>query len=51
MASPTQWTCFEQTSEDSEGLYQEIVKDVWRARVHGIVKSQTRLKDWTADKP
>ena len=39
MASPTQWTWVEQTSEDSEGLYQEIVKDAWCARVHGIVKS------------
>ena len=28
---------------------QEIVKDkeAWRAVVHGVTKSQTRLRDWT----
>ena len=28
---------------------QEIVKDreAWRAAVHGVTKSQTRLSDWT----
>ena len=29
---------------------QEIVRDreVWRAAVHGVTKSQTQLSDWTA---
>ena len=32
---------FEQTLGDSEGL------EAWRATVHGITKSQTRLSEWT----
>ena len=31
---------FEQTPGDSEG-------EAWRAAVHGVTKSQTRLSDWT----
>ena len=29
--------------------FREIVKDreAWRAAVHGVMKSQTRLSDWT----
>ena len=40
MASPIRWTSFEQT--------QEMVKDkeAWRAAVHGVAKSWTRLSDW-----
>ena len=32
------------------GKFQETVenKEAWRATVHGVVKSQTRLGDWTA---
>ena len=32
---------------------QEIVKDreAWCATVHGVTKSQTRLRDWTTTKP
>ena len=32
---------------------QEIVKDrgAWRATVHGVAKSQTRLRDWTTKYP
>ena len=41
MASQTQWTCI--------WTNQEIVKDrkAWRAVVHKVAKSQTRLRDWT----
>ena len=30
--------------------FREIVKDreAWRAAVHGVTKTQTRLSDWTA---
>ena len=33
----------------SSGELQESVMDreVWRAAVHGVTKSQTRLSDWT----
>ena len=42
MASPTQWTL-------SLGKLGKIVKDrgSWRAAVHGVAKSQTRLSDGT----
>ena len=42
MASLTQWT-------ESVGRLWEIVEDreAWRAAVHGVTKSQTRLSDWT----
>ena len=32
---------------------QEIVKDreAWRAAVHGVIKSQTRLSEWTTIRP
>ena len=35
--------------DKSLSTLQEIVKDRedWRAAVHGVTKSQTRLSDWT----
>ena len=41
MASPTQWTW-------SLGGLREFVMDreAWRAAIHGVPKSQTRLSDW-----
>ena len=41
MASPTRWTCLSEL--------QELVMDreAWRAVIHGVTKSQTRLSDWT----
>ena len=41
MASRTQWTCVWASSR--------MVKDreAWRAAVHGVPKSRTRLSDWT----
>ena len=41
MASPTWWT--------SLGELRELVMDreAWRVVIHGVVKSQTRLSDWT----
>ena len=26
---------------------RELVREAWRAAVHGVAKSQTRLSDWT----
>ena len=45
MASLTQWTWVWANSE--------IMKDreAWRAAVHGVTKSQTRLTDWTTTNP
>ena len=37
-----QWIESEQTPGDSEG------QEAWRAAVHGIAESQTRLSEWTA---
>ena len=36
-------------SMDSLSKLQEIVKDreAWRAAIHGVTKSQTRMSDWT----
>ena len=43
MASPTQWV------DMSLGKLQDLVMDreAWRAVVHGVAKSQTRLSDWS----
>ena len=43
MASPTQWTWFEQVPGDSEGQGS-------LAAVHGGAKSRTQLNDWTTTK-
>ena len=29
------------------GELREPVMEAWRAAVHGVAKSQTRLRDWT----
>ena len=41
MASLTQWTCLSEL--------RELVMDreAWRATIHGVAKSRTRLSDWT----
>ena len=42
MASPTQWTW---VWIDSGSLL--IDREAWRAEIHGVTKSQTRLSGWT----
>ena len=42
MASPTQWTW---VWVNSGGLVMD--RKAWRAAVHGVAKSQTRLNNWT----
>ena len=43
MASQTQWTWVWANSE------MVMDRDAWRDAVHGVVKSRTRLSDWTTD--
>ena len=40
MAPPTQWTW-------TLSKLRELDREIWRAAVHGVPKSQTRLSDWT----
>ena len=42
MASPTPWTL-------SMSELQEMVmnREAWRTAIHGVAKSQTRLRDWS----
>ena len=42
MASPTRWN-------KNLGELGELVMDreAWRAAIHGVTKSRTRLSDWT----
>ena len=42
MASPTQWTW---VWVDSRSWWW--TREAWRAAVHGVTKSQTRVSDWT----